>query len=260
MPFAIYGDDEHKFMNEQAKLEPRIVGLIYPILIDRRLEAVIRGRWQDDPKGELLADIFRDGGALGSFQTRVQIGFAIGLYNEVMLADLKQIVKIRNRFAHLPSAHTFDDQPICDLTQNLKLPNHYPKRNGPLIITPLTTREEWIASLMHSSGLIDLTPLRHHFLRTAEIILTWLTIESGELMFPKSVALPPITPQLRLRRFCLGLLQASVIHLAPDSFHYIFVILKSFVEGQKRRRPCFEHLRGYFYRFRIVFRYHSPNT
>jgi len=183
MVFILRDEHERVFMGEQANLPDRIIGLLYPILIDTRLEALIKSRWKDDSKGSVLEGLFRDGDALGSFDTRVKIGFAIGLYGEDILNELRWIVKIRNAFAHKHHARDFESQPVCNFVNKLDLLNKYPKEDIPSlgIADWPHDRQKWIQSVMRHSGLKDLTPRRTRYLRSIEIILTWLAIESGEL-------------------------------------------------------------------------------
>ena len=183
MPFTISKDDEALFLQEQAGLPARIVGLIFPVLIDRRLEAIIKSRWHDDTPKTMLRELFRDGGPLGNFQTRVHVGYAIGLYDETMHADINRIAKIRNAFAHRPGANSFDDQPICDFTRSLTLPERYPKSEAPSLVATIRDQAHFIELMMASSGLIDLAPLQTRYLRVVELVLTWLSIESGELNY-----------------------------------------------------------------------------
>lgn len=182
MPFTFLEKDEVEFFNEHHKLHDRIIGLVIPSLIERRLNRIIQDCWRDTSNGDLLGELFRDGGALGSFQTCTQVGFAIGLYDEGIFTDLKLIVKIRNAFAHQVGARDFETQPIRDYTRDLSLPEHYPKESpdAPL----MGSREQRIEQLMRMSGLIDLVPLRHHFLRATEIILTCLEIKLGHFVLP----------------------------------------------------------------------------
>ena len=182
MPFTFLEKDEVEFFNEQHKLDDRIIGLVIPSLIESRLNQIIQDCWHDTSNGDLLGELFRDGGALGSFQTCAQVGFAIGLYDEGIFTDLKLIVKIRNAFAHRVGARNFETQPICDFTRNLSLPTRYPKENSDVALTG--TREQMIEQLMRMSGLIDLGPLRHRFLRATEIILTWQEIKFGRFTLP----------------------------------------------------------------------------
>ncbi len=178
MPFTAIRDDELSFLRDQANLPDRAVGLIYPILIERRLRSVLESRWQNNSKESLLRDLFREGGALGSLKTRVQIGFVVGFYDEVIYLDLLQVVDIRNSFAHQPCAHEFCDQPICDHVSNLKLPDKFPKFPTSC---PEQHDKDWKYNFLRASRLQDEAPPRHRFLRTVEIILTWLSIEAGEL-------------------------------------------------------------------------------
>ena len=184
MTLTISREDEFDCLEMQAGLPDRIAGLIWPVLIDRRLQATISGRWCDDSKGDVLRYLFEDSGPLGNAGARVRVGFAIGLYDEDMFGDLKLIVKIRNEFAHEPSVHSFDDFPIQNYVNDLKLIEKYPKRPDRQIAPlPGMSREDWIQGIMCSSGLIDLQPRRTRFLRSIEIILTWLAIEAKEITY-----------------------------------------------------------------------------
>lgn len=194
MSFIASRNDEHEFLQTQAGLPDRIAGLIWPILIDRRLRATIEGRWRDDSKEDVLRYLFEDAGPLGDAGVRVRLGFAIALYDEDMFGDLKLIVKIRNAFAHQPGVHYFDDPPIHNYVNDLKLIEKYPKGpNKSLAPLPGMGREDWLQGIMCSSGLIDLQPRRTRFLRSIEIILTWLAIEAQEITYeqPPHYELPP---------------------------------------------------------------------
>jgi hypothetical protein len=95
-------------------------------MVDSRLETAIPAQWHDDSKEELLRELFRDGGALGSFGTRIKVGFAIGLYGEDGLHDLKEINRIRNDFAHRIAFADFQNESIASRCKSLKLPDKYP--------------------------------------------------------------------------------------------------------------------------------------
>lgn len=187
MPFRIRDVGELEFMREQADLSDRLVGLIYPILIDERLRELIEKNWKDDRKGELLETLLRDGGPLGALDTRIKVGFAIGMYDERILDDLKMIAKIRNKFAHKKEARDFDTPPVSNFVNELKLPDHYPKKEVPSDAV-FQTMDAWTQAMLCHSGLKDLTPRRTKFLRAVEIILTWLTICAGDI---QPLVLPP---------------------------------------------------------------------
>ena len=192
MPFVANRSDEQEFLQMQADLPDRTAGLVWPILIDRRLRATIEGRWKDDSKGDVLRNLFEVSGPLGDAGARVRVGFAIGLYDEDMFSDLKLVVNIRNSFAHEPGVHSFDDSPIQDHVGNFRLVDKYPKGPIALIIPPSgMDRETWMNGLLCSSGLIDLEPRRTRFLRVIEIVLTWLAIEAGEFEYAPSPTYRP---------------------------------------------------------------------
>lgn len=177
MPFVIPKDDEELFLRYQAGLPDRVVGILFPVLIDRRLETAIKGRWRDlTPHRAVFKELFRDGGPLGSFQPRIHIGYAIGLYDEAMHADIKRIARIRNAFAHEPGVNSFADQPVGDLTGALTLPERYPIGH-PADGDP----HRFAEGMMAESGIDDTETPIGRFLRSVELVLTWLALQTGEL-------------------------------------------------------------------------------
>ena len=187
MPFVSSRKDEQEFLITQGRLPDRIAGLVWPILIDRRLRATIEARWKDDSKKDVLRSLFEDRGPLGDAGARVHVGFAIGLYDEEMMRDLKLIVKIRNTFAHEPGVHSLDAAPIHNFVAGLKLVERYPiGPTAPILSATGTTRDQWLQNLMRTSGLIDVVPRRSRFLRAIEIVLTWLAVEANEITYSPS--------------------------------------------------------------------------
>lgn len=60
-----------------------------------------------------------DNGPLSTFSAKINLGFALGLYNKTVLNDLHTVRRIRNKFAHSTGPMNFKDQPISDLCRNL---------------------------------------------------------------------------------------------------------------------------------------------
>ena len=58
-------------------------------------------------------------GPLSSFSAKVDIAFALGLYDQNIHKGLHTVRKIRNKFAHLSKPIKFHDNAIKDLCQNL---------------------------------------------------------------------------------------------------------------------------------------------
>lgn len=167
---------EERFLGALASQPDRVVGLSAPILIDRRLVLAIQARWTDTEDGKLFDELFRDGGALGSPKTRAQVAFAIGLIDEPALKDLLTVLKIRNAFAHLLEADSFEEQRIAALAGNLALPDLYPAAGPGLGAPPAegASPEDLRQRLLRASAMVVIAGPRARFLRTTEILTTML--------------------------------------------------------------------------------------
>ena len=53
------------------------------------------------------------------FAAKIDIAYAIGLFDESTHRGLRTVLEIRNKFAHSRDPLTFDHKPIADLCQNL---------------------------------------------------------------------------------------------------------------------------------------------
>jgi DNA-binding MltR family transcriptional regulator len=86
--------------------------LIAAQLLDGTLEALIKAVFVPDREDRLLAI----DGPLGTFSTRIDFAFAIGLIPRSACGHLHRVRRIRNACAHSINAITFADQKIRDLT------------------------------------------------------------------------------------------------------------------------------------------------
>ncbi|MDB5321342.1 MAG: putative mannitol operon repressor [Phycisphaerales bacterium] len=91
-----------------------MVGAAY---VDDLLAGMLRSYLVDDAK--LVDALLESQGPLGTFSSRINLVYALGLIRDDQLADLNTLRKIRNEFAHSHKALSFDVQPICDLCDNL---------------------------------------------------------------------------------------------------------------------------------------------
>ncbi len=55
-----------------------------------------------------------------SFASKIEIGFALGLYSDKVRRKLYGVRKVRNEFAHSPRAITFNHKEIKDTCENIK--------------------------------------------------------------------------------------------------------------------------------------------
>lgn len=90
-----------------------MVALFEDILGDAiRNHLVALSKTQDD-------DLFGDRGPLATFASKIDFGYALGLYGKETKAKLDLIRKIRNVFAHLHGTNTFDHKDVRRLCNNL---------------------------------------------------------------------------------------------------------------------------------------------
>lgn len=182
MPWFSRDKKEEEALSELLTFSDRVVGLLSPIFIDRRLEFAIKLNWRDSEDNSVFSDLFRDGGALGSFKTRVQIGFAMKLYDEIAYADLLVINKIRNAFAHRLEAKDFSSSPVKDFAAKIKLPDVYPgthEAEAGKIFKGVRTKDAILGRLLHTTALEKIEGARDRFLRATEILVTLLWNQTG---------------------------------------------------------------------------------
>src|SRR5579862_3002501 len=141
MTWIVNDDDEDQFIKELHSHPDRAAGLLGQAIVDRRLTAAIKGRWKST--GDLFDSLFHPSGPLGSFATRIKIGFAIQLYGLEAYNDLKQINKIRNELAHSLVARHFNTDSIRSRANNLVLPSRYPISNEAVVFTPNSPTIIW---------------------------------------------------------------------------------------------------------------------
>ena len=64
------------------------------------------------PDEKILNELFQPTGALGSFKTKTNLAYMLGLVNEEFYQDLSTIIKIRNHFAHRVDIKRLEQDPI----------------------------------------------------------------------------------------------------------------------------------------------------
>jgi hypothetical protein len=98
----------------------------------------------------VFQQLFCAGGALGSFSSKIALGYLLGLYDLSMKRELETIKSIRNIFAHEQRAQDFGFGRCRDLANNLcvseKLEFYMPSLVSPLAAKePKVGDEVWLA-------------------------------------------------------------------------------------------------------------------
>lgn len=103
----------------------RDAALIYGAMVENYLERAIATHFVS---GESTTALFsyRSSGPLATFAAKIQIGYALGVYEERMRSDLRWIKNIRNAFAHVRKKIDFSTPAIADACSMLT-PRGFPK-------------------------------------------------------------------------------------------------------------------------------------
>lgn len=129
------GSDRSAVISAAACVEDQLTEVFKALL--RRDEAVFQ-------------QLFRAGGALGSFSSKIALGYLLKFYDMSMKKELEAIKSIRNIFAHEQRAQDFGFGRCRDLANNLcvseQLEFYMPNLVSPLTVTELKAGDEvWLA-------------------------------------------------------------------------------------------------------------------
>lgn len=106
------------FLKEFQKESDRGAALVGAALLDARLERLLLSHLIP---GKVSTELIEGSGSapLGSFSTRTNICFALGLITDQERIELNNIRKIRNEFAHREHGMDFNDPKISALCNSL---------------------------------------------------------------------------------------------------------------------------------------------
>jgi hypothetical protein len=106
--------EEHSEFRDSLEHETdRGACLIASSYLEYSLERLIRAKLIDEPKS--IDKLFEFSGPLGTFSSRIELGYALGLIGEKAKRDLNFIRKIRNEFAHDFRRSSFNESPIREI-------------------------------------------------------------------------------------------------------------------------------------------------
>ena len=94
--------------------------LILTAYLEQCIGSLIAKRFIESSLAERILD--PKGGLLGSFKSRVDLAYALGLITKGMYSNLSKVAEIRNTFAHSHIDVKFEDSRIHPLCEKLDLP------------------------------------------------------------------------------------------------------------------------------------------
>ena len=80
--------------------DDRAAAIMYAAMLERSLELALMSRFVSDQEMKNMVFSYQNDGPLSTYNSKVLIGYAIGLYGKEMMKDMKLILSIRNAFAH----------------------------------------------------------------------------------------------------------------------------------------------------------------
>lgn len=145
-------EDFRDILAEMQKSDDRTAAILGAAMLDEALLAALRKRLRP---GDVSDGLLRPSGALGAFDARGKLAYALGIMGELTYKDFKILRDIRNHFAHValvpapsgrPRSLGFESDRIRGWCGNLGLPEHYGVRPDP-VLSP-RDRFIWVAVLI----------------------------------------------------------------------------------------------------------------
>ena len=157
------------FLHEFQAETDRGTTVVAASYLDDLLASMLRRRFIEQAK---IVDTLLDfQGPLGTFSSRIDLTYCLGLIREDQYKDLSIVRRIRNEFAHSHQALTFDSQPVCDLCDNLqqlvlvgRCRDQMPPEIQKLLLDQFQTRrEKFTGNVLHLAMGITLrcTDIKH---------------------------------------------------------------------------------------------------
>jgi hypothetical protein len=117
-------DEQDLIARELGNQTDRGVAIIAGAYIEDLLSTCLKSRLHLSHKS-LENRIFGRQGSLNSFSSKIDMGLALGLYQEREWRDFHTIRDIRNEFAQVSTPRTFESQRVRDLCFNLAMAEVY---------------------------------------------------------------------------------------------------------------------------------------
>jgi len=113
--------DTDMWRNTIYEQHPMVCAIWGSSMVEHELEVLLREKIKrsDDKTWSKLTD---RNGPLSSFSSKIDMGYAIGLYDDPMRANLHIVREIRNVFAHAKRVVTFDHELIINEIKSLQVP------------------------------------------------------------------------------------------------------------------------------------------
>jgi DNA-binding MltR family transcriptional regulator len=104
----------------------RAAAIVAASIVEDRLTRKLKENMRSDEESkDSINELFRSSGPLGTFSTKIHLGFVLRLYGKIAYRDLQTIKNVRNKFAHEIELTSFKTEKIAALCRNLKIVESY---------------------------------------------------------------------------------------------------------------------------------------
>ena len=108
-------------LSGQKHESDRGVAIVIASIFDERITSLLKLALPHTPFEEkIFQEMSRQDGPLGTFKSKTDLFFLLGMINEVQYRSVNLIRKIRNQFAHSAHLIKFSNPEIEDICRNLK--------------------------------------------------------------------------------------------------------------------------------------------
>jgi DNA-binding MltR family transcriptional regulator len=112
-------EEEAAAVAEIEDASDRAAAIVMASLVDARLTNALQAVMADSKK--IIRGLFRPSGPLGSFSSKIDLAYVIGVISDDAHSDLHTMKDVRNLFAHQLKATTFSDPRISAMCQKFRL-------------------------------------------------------------------------------------------------------------------------------------------
>jgi DNA-binding MltR family transcriptional regulator len=116
-------EDWETFLREFATSDDRSCAILGVSYLEFLLDQLLRQVFVQDEKAQ--QQLLNDQGPLGTFSTKIELAYCLGLTTKEERDDLNLVRKVRNDFAHKLKSLTLGDRGIKARCLEMKLPQEY---------------------------------------------------------------------------------------------------------------------------------------
>lgn len=147
---------------ELETADERTVAIVAGSILENSLAIAIQARLRALDPAEQKELFEYENAPLRTFHSKIQLGYALGLYSHRIQDDLKRIKRIRNTFAHNIFVKSFDDEEVSGDCDDLIGPKY----------------------LRWAKLEANLSDRRYQFMETAFHLLVRFDLERKDIRFP----------------------------------------------------------------------------